>query len=114
MRSVKGLLAPNWLVQVIRRTPCGTVSLRLFCAQATQNQDSLSRRIERLPKGESVGSVFRGWMRDGYPVHGGDVFHSINRLRRLNMNKRALQVSYICSDSLLPQCECGYLCSSNL
>ncbi|KAK7335772.1 hypothetical protein VNO80_27805 [Phaseolus coccineus] len=92
MRSVKGLFAPNWLVQLIRRTPCGTFSLRLFCAQATQNQDSLSRRIERLPKGESVGSAFRSWMRDGLPVHGGDVFHSINRLRRLNMNKRALQV----------------------
>ncbi|TKY48419.1 Pentatricopeptide repeat-containing protein mitochondrial [Spatholobus suberectus] len=92
MRSVVGIIAQHWLVQRIRRTPCGIVSLKLLCTQAAQNQDSLSRRIERLPKGESVGSAFRSWMRDGFPVHGGDVFHAINRLRKLNMNKRALQV----------------------
>ncbi|XP_014497260.1 pentatricopeptide repeat-containing protein At1g07590, mitochondrial isoform X1 [Vigna radiata var. radiata] len=92
MRSVTGFFAREWSVQLIRQTPCCTLTLKLFCAQATQNQDSLSRRIERLPKGEPVGSAFRSWMRDGFPVHGGDVFHSINRLRKLNKNKRALQV----------------------
>ncbi|XP_020224426.1 pentatricopeptide repeat-containing protein At1g07590, mitochondrial [Cajanus cajan] len=92
MRSVRVIIAQLRLVQEIRRTPRGILSLKLLCTQATQNQDSLSRRIEKLPKGESVGSAFRSWMRDGFPVHGGDVFHAINRLRKLNMNKRALQV----------------------
>lgn len=109
MRSVTGFFAREWSVQLIRQTPCCTLTLKLFCAQATQNQDSLSRRIERLPKGEPVGSAFRSWMRDGFPVHGGDVFHSINRLRKLNKNKRALQVSYICSNSLVLNSECDYL-----
>ncbi|KAL5152288.1 Pentatricopeptide repeat-containing protein, mitochondrial [Glycine soja] len=92
MRSVTAIFAQQRLVQLIRRTPCDIISLKLFCTQATQNHDSLSRRIERLPKGESVGAAFRSWMRDGLPVHGGDVFHAVNRLRKLNMNKRALQV----------------------
>lgn len=52
----------------------------------------LSLRIERLPKGESVGYVFQRWMGEGFPVHRGDIFHAINRLRKLNLNKRALEV----------------------
>ncbi|CAM8879089.1 unnamed protein product [Rhodiola kirilowii] len=32
-----------------------------------------------------------GWAR-GLPVHRGDVFHAINRLRKLKLNKRALEV----------------------
>ncbi|KAL2332132.1 hypothetical protein Fmac_019713 [Flemingia macrophylla] len=92
MRGVTIIIAQLRLVQAIRRTPCDILGLKLLCTQATQNQDSLSRRIEKLPKGESVGSAFRSWMRDGFPVHGGDVFHAINRLRKLDMNDRALQV----------------------
>ncbi|CAK9146349.1 unnamed protein product [Ilex paraguariensis] len=53
---------------------------------------SLSWRIERLPKGESVGSAFQSWMGDGFPIHRGHIFHIINRLRKLQSNKRALQV----------------------
>uniref|UniRef100_A0A7N0UL36 Pentatricopeptide repeat-containing protein n=1 Tax=Kalanchoe fedtschenkoi TaxID=63787 RepID=A0A7N0UL36_KALFE len=52
----------------------------------------LSRRIERLPRGVSVGSVFQGWMGEGLPVHRGDVFHAINRLRKRKLHKRALEV----------------------
>ncbi|KAL2342891.1 hypothetical protein Fmac_004176 [Flemingia macrophylla] len=92
MRNVTVIIAQLKLVQAIRGTPCEFFSLKLLCTHATQNQDSLSRRIEKLPKGESVGSAFRSWMRDGFPVHGGEVFHTINRLRKLDRNKRALQV----------------------
>ncbi|XP_065880350.1 pentatricopeptide repeat-containing protein At1g07590, mitochondrial [Euphorbia lathyris] len=53
---------------------------------------SLSLRIEKLPRGESVGLAFRSWMGEGFPVHRGDIFHAINRLRKLKLNKRALQV----------------------
>lgn len=64
---------------------------------------SLSWRIERLPRGESVASVFQGWMGDGFPVHRGDIFHAINRLRKLKANKRALQVlSLTFFDSFFP------------
>ncbi|XP_075635329.1 pentatricopeptide repeat-containing protein At1g07590, mitochondrial [Castanea sativa] len=52
----------------------------------------LSYRIEKLPKGESVGLAFQSWMGDGFPIHRGDIFHAINRLRKLKMNKRALEV----------------------
>ncbi|GFZ13251.1 tetratricopeptide repeat (TPR)-like superfamily protein [Actinidia rufa] len=53
---------------------------------------SLCRRIERLPRSEPVVSAFRSWMGDGFPVHRGDIFHAINRLRKLQFNKRALEV----------------------
>ncbi|EYU18966.1 hypothetical protein ABFS82_04G182700 [Erythranthe guttata] len=53
---------------------------------------SLSWRIEKLQRGESVASAFQSWMGDGLPVHRGDIFHSINRLRRLKSTKRALEV----------------------
>lgn len=53
---------------------------------------SLSFRIEKLSKGDSVSSAFRSWMGDGLPIHRGDVFHMINRLRRLKSTKRALEV----------------------
>jgi len=82
-------------IETIRRTPCVIethLSFKLFCTQTTQNQDSLCRRIEKLSKGESIASAFRSWMRDGFPVRGADVFHTINRLRKLNFNKRALEV----------------------
>ncbi|KAJ9172338.1 hypothetical protein P3X46_015586 [Hevea brasiliensis] len=52
----------------------------------------LSLRIEKLSRGESVGLAFQSWMREGFPIHRGDIFHSINRLRKLKLNKRALQV----------------------
>ncbi|KAL6506373.1 hypothetical protein OROGR_024554 [Orobanche gracilis] len=53
---------------------------------------SLSWRIEKLARGESVASAFQSWMGDGLPVHRGDIFHAINRLRRLKSAKRALEV----------------------
>jgi hypothetical protein len=52
----------------------------------------LSSRIEKLPRGESVGYAFQSWMGEGFPIHRGDVFHTINRLRKLRLNKRALEV----------------------
>ncbi|KAL2898986.1 hypothetical protein RDABS01_024068 [Bienertia sinuspersici] len=52
----------------------------------------LSLRIERLPRGDSVGCVFQRWMGEGFPVHRGEIFHAINRLRKLKLNKRALEV----------------------
>ncbi|PIN24375.1 hypothetical protein CDL12_02908 [Handroanthus impetiginosus] len=53
---------------------------------------SLCCRIEKLPRGESVASAFQSWMGDGLPIHRGDIFHAINRLRRLKSTKRALEV----------------------
>ncbi|KAG8387838.1 hypothetical protein BUALT_Bualt02G0062700 [Buddleja alternifolia] len=53
---------------------------------------NLSCRIEKLLRGESVGSAFQRWMGDGFPIHRGDIFHTINRLRKLNSTKRALEV----------------------
>ncbi|EPS72087.1 hypothetical protein M569_02669, partial [Genlisea aurea] len=52
----------------------------------------LSRRIEQVPRGESVASAFRSWMGDGFPVQRGDIFHTVNRLRRLKSTRRALEV----------------------
>ncbi|XP_061358631.1 pentatricopeptide repeat-containing protein At1g07590, mitochondrial [Gastrolobium bilobum] len=99
MRSLIGFAPQRLFIEAIRRTPCGIethlhlkLNLKLLCTQPPQNQECLSLRIEKLPKGESVGSAFRSWMGDGFPVHGGDVFHAINRLRKLKMNKRALEV----------------------
>ncbi|MQM14270.1 hypothetical protein Taro_047202 [Colocasia esculenta] len=54
--------------------------------------ESLSARMEKLPKEHPVVSAFQSWMGDGFPVHRGDVFHAINRLRKLGLNKRALEV----------------------
>ncbi|CAL5386819.1 unnamed protein product [Camellia sinensis] len=53
---------------------------------------SLCWRIEKLPRTEPVGSAFQSWMGDGFPIHRGHVFHTINRLRKLHFNKRALEV----------------------
>ncbi|KAK6926966.1 Pentatricopeptide repeat [Dillenia turbinata] len=58
----------------------------------SEENKSLSFRIERLLRGESVGSAFQKWMGEGLPIHGGEIFHAINRLRKLNHNKRALEV----------------------
>ncbi|XP_019701610.1 pentatricopeptide repeat-containing protein At1g07590, mitochondrial isoform X2 [Elaeis guineensis] len=54
--------------------------------------ETLSSRVERLTRGESVVSAFQRWMRQGFAIHRGDIFHAINRLRKLKMNKRALEV----------------------
>jgi hypothetical protein len=84
-------------IETLRRTLGGIetqLSFKFFCTQTTQNQDSLCKRIEKLPKGESISSAFRSWMRDGFPVRSADVFHTINRLRKLNFNKRALEVNF--------------------
>ncbi|GMP49379.1 hypothetical protein CsSME_00016380 [Camellia sinensis var. sinensis] len=53
---------------------------------------SLCWRIEKLPRTEPVGSAFQSWMGDGFPIHRGHVFHTMNRLRKLHFNKRALEV----------------------
>ncbi|KAK1398575.1 pentatricopeptide repeat-containing protein, mitochondrial [Heracleum sosnowskyi] len=73
-----------------------------FCTQSDTNssspeldneeQSSLSKRIEKLPKEVPVCSAFQSWMGDGFPVHRGDIFSTINRLRKRKQNKRALQV----------------------
>lgn len=101
LRSLRSILSQAKFIDTIRRTPGAIethLSLKFFCTQTTQNEDSLCKRIEKLPKGESIGSAFRSWMRDGFPVRGADIFHTINRLRKLNFNKRALEVN---SNSLL-------------
>lgn len=111
MRAATAVVQHSSFIQAIRRTPCAIappviqihLNLRLYCTQSPrdfhnndpdtrENLESLSRRIEKLPKGESIGSAFRSWMGDGFPIHAGHIFHAINRLRRLNMNKRALEL----------------------
>ncbi|PKA47803.1 Pentatricopeptide repeat-containing protein [Apostasia shenzhenica] len=54
--------------------------------------ESLSLRVERLRGGEPAASAIRSWMGDGFAVHRGEVFHAINRLRKLGRNKRALEI----------------------
>lgn len=70
---------------------------------ATRN--NLSQRIESVPIGECIGSTFQSWMGDGIPIHRGDIFHTINRLRKLKFNKRALEVLLLCP--LLPNFKLG-------
>lgn len=55
--------------------------------------ECLSYRIEKLPRGQPVGCAFQSWMGDGFPIHRGEIYHAINRLRKLQMNKRALEVN---------------------
>ncbi|KAF4362202.1 hypothetical protein G4B88_009482 [Cannabis sativa] len=107
------LMLQRRLTQSIRRTVLAPYSpackfpciFAFLCSQAPVNipdetfdlkqeetRPCLSYRIEKLPGGEGVLSAFQSWMRDGNPVHRGDVFHTINRLRKLKMNKRALEV----------------------
>ncbi|KAL7167364.1 hypothetical protein ACSBR2_037930 [Camellia fascicularis] len=62
---------------------------------------SLCWRIEKLPRTEPVGSTFQSWMGDRFPIHRGHVFHTINRLRKLHFNKRALEsAKNLCSLSV--------------
>ncbi|RYR47828.1 hypothetical protein S83_060518 [Arachis hypogaea] len=90
-------------IEAMRRAPSAHLRFRFLCIQSSressesdsespQNSESLFRRIEKLRTGEAVGSAFRTWMGDGFPIHRGHVFHAINRLRKLNMNKRPLEV----------------------
>ncbi|VVB09747.1 unnamed protein product [Arabis nemorensis] len=119
MRSIIWLIRQRgYFVQSIRRTPCvpssPPVNQTNFQASSfltalispTKSPDEtcsgseveeepnkcLSLRIEKLPKGVTVGSALQSWMGDGFPVHGGDVYHAINRLRKLGRNKRALEL----------------------
>ncbi|GMN24202.1 hypothetical protein TIFTF001_000469 [Ficus carica] len=107
------LLLRRRFIQTICRTPfvpyyCATKlpsSFAFLCTQApddlpnvapeSKRQETsrpcLSYRIEKLGKGEAVLSAFQSWMGDGFPVHRGNIFHAINRLRKLKMNKRALE-----------------------
>ncbi|XP_039156206.1 pentatricopeptide repeat-containing protein At1g07590, mitochondrial-like [Eucalyptus grandis] len=54
--------------------------------------ECLSYRIEKLPRGQPVGCAFQSWMGDGFPIHRGEIYHAINRLRKLKMYKRALEM----------------------
>ena len=108
MRILRAILRESF-IQSFYRTPCTTnptpthirLSFKSFCSQAQNNSETeaqnppecLSWRIEKLPKSESVGFAFRSWMGDGLSIHRGEVFHIINRLRKLNKNKRALEVT---------------------
>ncbi|KAJ0968053.1 hypothetical protein J5N97_024970 [Dioscorea zingiberensis] len=71
-----------------------TSSIRFICSspEGCVPSESLSWRVERVPKGEPLLSVFQSWMGEGLAIHRGDIFHTINRLRKLKMNKRALEV----------------------
>ncbi|XP_078430123.1 tetratricopeptide repeat (TPR)-like superfamily protein [Wolffia australiana] len=60
--------------------------------QLRERRDVLSLRVEKLPKGRSVLSAFQRWMGEGLPILRSDILQAINRLRRLSMNKRALEV----------------------
>ncbi|KAF8402912.1 hypothetical protein HHK36_011004 [Tetracentron sinense] len=99
------LLWERKVFQAICRTlaissPSYQVSSRFtFCTQKPDEEKSnpeepkcLSWRVERLSKGKSIVSAFQSWMGEGFPIHRGDIFHTINRLRKLKMNKRALEV----------------------
>ncbi|XLS62944.1 hypothetical protein HN51_017172, partial [Arachis hypogaea] len=101
-REEKRNMLRRRFIEAMRRAPSAHLRFRFLCIQSPressesdsespQNSESLSRRIEKLWKGEVVGSAFRTWMGDGFPVHRGHVFHAINRLHKLNMNKRALE-----------------------
>lgn len=108
MQAVVAHLCRRRLSGAIRRTlgvswPADQIhsGFSTFCTLAPDNSSeeereekrmSLCRRIEGLPKGEAVGTAFQSWMGDGFPIHRGDIFHTINRLRKLQFNKRALQV----------------------
>ncbi|KAK9755218.1 hypothetical protein RND81_01G010500 [Saponaria officinalis] len=74
---------------MVDKTEMGSRKLNLIDDESPK---MLSLRIERMPRGESIGFVFQKWMGDGFPVHKGDIFHAINRLRRLKLNKKALEV----------------------
>lgn len=94
--------ASNFLTTLISST---TKSSDETCSESDGEEEpskSLSLRIEKLQKGVTVGSALQSWMGDGFPVHGGDVYHAINRLRKLGRNKRALEVrfSYLLLSSL--------------
>lgn len=76
---------------------------RFLCTEATEKfpqgslpvkaeAECLSYRIEKLPRGQPVGGAFQSWMGDGFPIHRGEIYHAINRLRKLKMYKRALEM----------------------
>lgn len=93
-RHVPCLLAskvPSTFAFLCGQTP-GTLPDETLESKQEESRPCLSYRIEKLSKGEGVLSAFQSWMRDGFPVHRGDIFHAINRLRKLKMNKRALEV----------------------
>ncbi|KAI9123239.1 hypothetical protein K1719_006128 [Acacia pycnantha] len=108
---ILGTIVRERLIQAIHRTPCATalsfiqihLKFKFLCTHTAEiipednsktldNPKCLSYRIEKLSNGKSVGSAFQSWMGDGFPIHRGDIFHAINRLRKLKKNKRALEV----------------------
>ncbi|KAF3454707.1 hypothetical protein FNV43_RR05155 [Rhamnella rubrinervis] len=112
MRTVASLLQRRF-IQAIRRTlsvpylPDSQLrsTFTFLCTETPNNViekileskqaapwSCLSYRIEKLPKDAPIRSAFQNWMGDGFPIHRGDIFHAINRLRKLKLNKRALEV----------------------
>eukprot|EP01018_Ginkgo_biloba_P003254 Gb_38114 [translate_table: standard] len=53
----------------------------------------LSTRVEKLGRSQNIVLAFQSWMGEGRPVQRGDIFHTINRLRKLHKYHRALQVA---------------------
>lgn len=66
---------------------------RLNNQNVSLNSSSLSARVEKLGRDQNVVLAFQSWMGEGHPVQRGDVFHAINRLRKLKKYRRALQVA---------------------
>ncbi|XP_030527639.1 pentatricopeptide repeat-containing protein At1g07590, mitochondrial isoform X1 [Rhodamnia argentea] len=71
--------------EATERSPGGNLPVK---AEA----ECLCYRIEKLPRGQPIGCAFQSWMGDGFPIHRGEIYHAINRLRKLKMNKRALEM----------------------
>ncbi|CAN1732137.1 Pentatricopeptide repeat-containing protein At1g07590, mitochondrial [Linum perenne] len=85
-------IAPYCIVSLDTEAPNVSLEKILKVQVQADQPNCLSLRIEKLPRGVPVISAFQSWMVEGFPVHRGDIFHAINRLRKLNMNKRALEV----------------------
>uniref|UniRef100_A0A6P3ZH80 pentatricopeptide repeat-containing protein At1g07590, mitochondrial n=1 Tax=Ziziphus jujuba TaxID=326968 RepID=A0A6P3ZH80_ZIZJJ len=82
---------PSSFIFLCTQTPNG-ITQQISDSKQQEPGSCLSYRIEKLQKDEPVRSAFQSWMGDGFPIHRGDIFHAINRLRKLKINKRALEV----------------------
>lgn len=64
-----------------------------YFTNPNKSEETFSARVEKLGTERSIVSVFQRWMGEGQPVQRGDIFHTINRLRKLHLYSRALQVA---------------------
>ncbi|KAL8225223.1 hypothetical protein R6Q57_017780 [Mikania cordata] len=78
--------------QEILKYDSQTIDVSQSTKEDKEEPKSLCGRIEKLARGIPVGFAFQSWMGDGLPIDRGDIFHTINRLRRRKLNKRALEV----------------------